>query len=216
MQEEIIIQNLWWKTKSVGGSKLGRLKRTEFSNLLEELEDDKVTCLLGPRRTGKTTMMYDLIDHLLSNGVSEKNILFISFDNPKVRLEMQHDFDSTIWDYSNTIVKEPIDRLSSKVYIFLDEIHKLDDWGNMLKYWQDLGLNIKFIVSGSSSLRILRGSGESLLGRINFHLILPLDFSEFTGIDVQANFRNYDDIKKVHDSIILENRCCSLHWMNIL
>jgi len=49
MYEEIIIQNLWWKTKSVSGSKLGRLKRAEFSNLLEELEDDKITCLLGPR-----------------------------------------------------------------------------------------------------------------------------------------------------------------------
>lgn len=206
MQEEIIIQNLWWKTKSVSESKLGRLKRAEFSNLLEELEDDKVTCLLGPRRTGKTTMMYDLIDHLLSNGVSEKNILFISFDNPKIRLELEHDFDSTMRDYSNTIVKEPIDRLSSKVYIFLDEIHKLDDWGNMLKYWQDLGLNIKFIVSGSSSLRILKGSGESLLGRINFHLILPLDFSEFTGREVSADFRVYDDIKKAHDSLILEKQ----------
>jgi len=206
MHEEIIIQNLWWKTKSVSESKLGRLKRAEFSNLPEELEDNKVTCLLGPRRTGKTTMMYDLIDHLLNNGVSEKNILFISFDNPKIRLELQHDFDSTFRDFSSTIVKEPIDRLSSKVYIFLDEIHKLDDWGNMLKYWQDLGLNIKFIVSGSSSLRILKGSGESLLGRINFHLILPLNFSEFTGIDVQADFRVYNDIKKVHDSLILEKQ----------
>lgn len=206
MYEEIIIQNLWWKTKSVSESKLGRLKRTEFGNLLEELGDNKVTCLLGPRRTGKTTMMYDLIDHLLSNGVSEKNIFFISFDNAKVRLEMQHDFDSTIRDFSNTIVKEPIDRLSGKVYIFLDEIHKLDDWGNMLKYWQDLGLKIKFIVSGSSSLRILKGSGESLLGRINFHLILPLNFSEFTGREVSADFRDYDDVKKVHDSLILDKQ----------
>jgi len=206
MYEEIIIQNLWWKTKSVSESKLGTLKRKEFGNLLEELEENKVTCLLGPRRTGKTTMMYDLIDHLLSNGVSEKNIFFISFDNPKVRLEMQHGFDNTIRDYSNTIVKEPIDRLSSKVYIFLDEIHKLDDWGNMLKYWQDLGLKIKFIVSGSSSLRILKGSGESLLGRINFHLILPLNFSEFTCREVSADFRDYGDVKKVHDSLILDKQ----------
>ncbi|NHI95006.1 MAG: ATP-binding protein [Candidatus Lokiarchaeota archaeon] len=206
MQEEIIIQNLWWKTKSVSESKLGSLKRAEFSKLLEEIEDNKVTCLLGPRRTGKTTMMYDLIDHLLNNGVSEKNIFFISFDNPKIRLVLQHDFDSTIRDFSNTIVREPIDRLSSKVYIVLDEVHKLDDWGNMLKYWQDLGLNIKFIVSGSSSMRILKGSGESLLGRINFHLILPLNFSEFTGIDVRADFRDYNDIKRVHDSLMLEKQ----------
>lgn len=66
-------------------------------------------------------------------------------------------------EYSSLIIREPIDNLSNTAYIFLDEIHKLEDWGNILKYWHDVGLKIKFIVSGSSSLRILKGSGESLL-----------------------------------------------------
>lgn len=206
MLEEIIIQNPWWKIKRVNESKLGKIKRSEFNLLEKELEDKKITCLLGPRRSGKTTLLYDLIEHLLRNGFSEKNILFISFDNPKIRLSLQHNFDETIREFSNTIIKEPIDRLSGNVYIFLDEIHKLDDWGNIIKYWQDLGLRIKFIVSGSSSLRILKGSGESLLGRINFHLILPLKFSEFTGKAVSADFGNYNDIKKAHNELLLEKQ----------
>ncbi len=180
MLEEIIIQNPWWKTKMVSESKLGKIRRSEFNLLKEELEDKKITCLLGPRRFGKTTLMYKLVEHLLRNGISERNILFISFDNPKIRLNLQHNFDESIREFSNTIIREPIDRLSRCAYVFLDEIHKLDDWGNIIKYWQDLGLKIKFIVSGSSSHRILKGSGESLLGRINFHFILPLKFSEFT------------------------------------
>ncbi len=206
MLEEIIIQNPWWKTKRVSESKLGKLRRSEFDSLKEELEEKKITCLLGPRRSGKTTLMYELIGHLLKKGVSERNILFISFDNPKIRLNLEHNFDETIRDFSNTIIREPIDRLSSNAYVFLDEIHKLDDWGNIIKYWQDMGLKIKFIVSGSSSLRILKGSGESLLGRINFHLILPLKFSEFTGRAVSADFGNYNDIKKAHDELLLEKQ----------
>ncbi len=206
MLEEIIIQNAWWKTKRVSESKLGKIKRSEFDLLKDELEGKKIICLLGPRRSGKTTLMYELIEHLLKNGVSERNILFISFDNPKIRLNLQHNFDETIREFSNIIIREPIDRLSSNAYIFLDEIHKLDDWGNIIKYWQDMGLKIKFIVSGSSSLRILKGSGESLLGRINFHLILPLKFSEFTGRAVSADFGNYNDIKKAHDELLLEKQ----------
>lgn len=206
MLEEIIIQNPWWKTKRVSESKLGKIRRSEFDLLKEELEDKKITCLLGPRRSGKTTLIYELVEHLLRNGISERNILFISFDNPRIRLSLQHNFDETIREFSNVMIREPIDRLTGNAYVFLDEIHKLDDWGNIIKYWQDLGLKIKFIVSGSSSLRILKGSGESLLGRINFHLILPLKFSEFTGRAVRADFRNYNEIKKAHDELLLEKQ----------
>jgi predicted AAA+ superfamily ATPase len=206
MLEEIILQNAWWQTKRVSESMLGKIKRSEFELLKEELGSRKITCLLGPRRAGKTTLMYELINHLLKEGTSERNILFISLDNPKVRLSLQRGFDETLREFSNLIVREPVDSLTGNVYIFLDEIHKIEDWGNILKYWQDMGLKIKFIVSGSSSLRILKGSGESLLGRINFHLILPLTFSEFIGRQVRADFLNYEEIKKAHDSLILEKQ----------
>lgn len=206
MLEEILIQNGWWKTKRVSESKLGKIKRSEFELLKQELEVKKITCLLGPRRSGKTTLMYNLIAHLMENGVSEKNILFISFDNPKIRLGLKHDFDEILREFTNTITREPIDALTNTAYIFLDEIHKFEDWGNIIKYWQDLGLKIKFIVSGSSSLRILKGSGESLLGRINFHLILPLKFSEFTGKEIKSDFRNYNELKKVYNELLLEKQ----------
>lgn len=167
MLDEIIIQNAWWKTRQVSKARLGTIRRQEFELLTQKLTSKKITCLLGPRRAGKTTLMYGMIDHLINNGVSEKNILYISFDNPKIRLSLQKEFDEMMMEYSSLIIKEPIDNLSNTMYVFLDEIHKLEDWGNILKYWHDIELKIKFIVSGSSSLRILKGSGESLLGRIH-------------------------------------------------
>ncbi len=206
MLEEIIIQNEWWKTKKVSEAKLGKIRRSEFERLKEELGSKKISCLLGPRRAGKTTLMYELIEYLLKKGTSERNILFISCDNPKIRLSLQRGFDDAIRDFANQIVREPIENLTGYIYIFLDEIHKLEDWGNILKYWHDMGLKIKLIVSGSSSLRILKGSGESLLGRVSFHLVLPLTFSEFTNRKVSANFLDYEEIKKAYDSLILEKQ----------
>lgn len=211
MNKEIIIQNPWWKTKEVPVKRTGKIKRACFNEIEKELGDEKVTCLLGPRRAGKTTIIYKLISCLIKKGVDPKRIIYISLDNSKVRLELTDEFDDVIRDYISTILKERTDNLSSKIYIFLDEIHKLDGWGDKVKHWQDMQLNIKFIVSGSSSVRILKGSGESLLGRINYHTILSLSFSEFSGyslkgdlIDNLNNLMNFKYIKHLHDNLILE------------
>ncbi len=58
----------------------------------------------------------------------------------------------------------------------------------MLKRWYDLGYRIKFIVSGSSNLSILRGTSEALVGRINPQIVLPMKFTEY------IRFREGDSI----------------------
>ena len=54
MPDEIIIQNAWWKTRQVSEARLGTIRRQEFKLLTQELANKKITCLLGPRRAGKT------------------------------------------------------------------------------------------------------------------------------------------------------------------
>ena len=49
----------------------------------------------------------------------------------------------------------------------------------MIKSYYDRGYPIKFFVSGSSSMNILHGSGESLVGRIRIHRLEPFSFREF-------------------------------------
>lgn len=210
MLDEIVLQNHWWKSKSVEPSKLGQIGREDLATLKEDVVGSgKITCLIGPRQSGKTTLLYGLISHLIESGVAPERILFTSLDSPKIRFYLEKDFDLFIRDYANTVVGEPIDDLKSTVYVFLDEVHKLKDWGNAIKYWQDLGLKLKFVVSGSSAIRILKGSGESLLGRINFHTILPLKFSEFSGVKAEGDYRSFTDIaalKKTHDGLLLEKQ----------
>jgi predicted AAA+ superfamily ATPase len=63
------------------------------------------------------------------------------------------------------------------VYVFFDEIQKVSDWQSKIKIYYDLYPNIKFILSGSSSLYLQKT--ESLAGRMFEEYIKPLKFSEF-------------------------------------
>ena len=206
MLEEIILQNPWWKTKTVNKSKLGSIKRNDLEIIKEKIHEKKITCLLGPRRAGKTTLIYETINHLLKNNVQPEEILYISLDSPKIRLILKDKFNDILQQYSETILKKQLDKTKNKIYIFLDEIHKLDDWGNIIKYWQDLDINIKITVSGSSAIRILKGSGESLLGRIHYIIIYPLTFSEFTNKHITFDILNFKEIKKIYRELTLKKQ----------
>jgi len=77
-----------------------------------------------------------------------------------------------------------------RIYIFLDEIQKLKNWQNQIKYYYDNYKNTKFFVSGSSSLFIKKQTQESLAGRTYEFILEPLSFEEF------LIFRNRDDLLK--------------------
>ena len=176
MNEVIFNINPWWKTHQVKKTQLGSIKREPFLSLIKSLtKNNKILCLYGPRRAGKTTLLYEMINFLIKEQkVSTQRILFLTFDSYKLS---SLDFDSIIYDFCQYI-EEPTDNLKDNIYIFCDEIHKLDNWANKIKYWHDNNTKIKFVISGSSTSNILKGSGESLMGRINFQLILPLSFQE--------------------------------------
>ncbi|GAH82346.1 unnamed protein product, partial [marine sediment metagenome] len=66
-----------------------------------------------------------------------------------------------------------------KIYIFLDEIQKLSNFQNQLKVYYDLYPNLKFYISGSTSLFIKKKTQESLAGRISRTILNPLMFPEY-------------------------------------
>ena len=183
MLDNLRIQNPWWRTGKVPEPMLGNIARRDFGKLVEGLDRKEIMALIGPRRSGKTTLLHSVVAHLLKKGASADRILYMSCDNPKIRISVETGFDELFADYVTSVIREPMDSLSSKIYVLLDELYKVRDWGNVIKYWQDLNLPIKFLISGSSTSRILKGSGESLLGRIRFYTILPLVFTEYLGIE---------------------------------
>ncbi len=189
MSEILAFQNPWWKTGRVEPERSGDFKRELFEKLTEGLKNNKVTSIIGPRRTGKTILIHQLIQNLLDKQVDPERIIYLQLDNPPI---LHENLISELMDFTANLITEPLDELKMPVYIFLDEVHKLERWSEQVKHWQDLNLKIKFIVSGSSAFRILKGSGESLLGRIDHNILLPLSFREFLRVKYDLDVKPLD------------------------
>ncbi len=169
--ERLIRFNEWWATKKVKSSLLKEYKRPLFFTVQNYIGKRQILLITGLRRVGKTTLMYQLIQGLLEKGVKAEKIIYFSFDEEIV------DFDGLIKTYEEKVLLKKIQ--DEKIYIFLDEIQKCDNWQNKIKIVYDLYPNIKFIISGSASVQISRKAKESLAGRIFDFLLEPLTFKEF-------------------------------------
>jgi len=148
-------------------------KRSLFNDIVKEIESKQIISLIGLRRTGKTTILKQLIDYLIkSKKVKREYILFYSFDEEQSKIE------NIVTEYETKLGKDILE-IKDRIYIFLDEIQKLKNWQNQVKYYYDNYQNIKFFVSGSSSLFIKKHTQESLAGRIYEFILNPLSFEEF-------------------------------------
>ena len=80
--------NPWWQTGAIQKEFNKPIKRFAYYEAVKTLSHQvrRSVILCGARRTGKTTIMYQSINKLLETGVAPKNILFISFDHPLLKL----------------------------------------------------------------------------------------------------------------------------------
>ncbi len=147
-------------------------KRELYHLIVPRMKERQIISIIGLRRTGKTTLLKQLIDRLIADGVRREHVLFYSFD------EEQPSLREVLQEYEARMGKELI-AMRECVYVFLDEVQKLQGWQNQAKYFYDHVPSVKFVISGSSSLFIRQQSQESLAGRIYELRLHPLSFREF-------------------------------------
>ena len=162
--------NHWWISGKVDAELALPFKRDIYLEIERHLDKRFILALVGLRRVGKTTAMYQLIQKLINSKIDKINILFFSFDEVSVRLG---DVLETYKEIHNKDFRE------EKVYIFLDEIQKCFGWENELKKYYDLYPKLKIIISGSESLFIRKKTKETLAGRIFEFTLTPFTFREY-------------------------------------
>jgi len=179
---EINKQNKHWEVKN--SFKAQKYKRKLFFELLKYLKEEQILSIIGLRRTGKTTLLKQIIQHLIEkHKISPKQILFISFDEALVTSKLP------LTEYFDIFLDKTEE--SKLRYIFLDEIQYIDKWQHILKRYYDTRPNIKFFVSGSSSLFIQKKTTESLAGRIYEFKLNHLSFEEYMEISkIDGNLVN--------------------------
>ncbi len=180
IKSSLIITNPWWNQQKINEQFLLGRKRNEFNNIIEKIENKRILSIIGPRRVGKSTLIYQTINYLLEEQkIQNKRILLFSGDDPSLFFNENDKLSDVLDVYFNEILEENISKLTSKVYIFIDEIHFIKNWQNYLKTYFDRKYNIKFIITGSSSMHLFKDANESLLGRIENIYVLPLTFNQF-------------------------------------
>lgn len=191
IRRALVDSNPWWQ----GERKEGLKRRFLESEIESYIDKRQIISITGLRRCGKTSLFYRTINKLLDDYDSEQ-ILYYSFDgfeNVEIR--------DILSEYEEI---QKRDFKKNKLFIFLDEVQKLEKWQDKIKRIYDSFENLKIFVSGSESL-FFRKSKESLAGRIfEFHLN-PLSFKEFLGfrgIDYEKPKLNKSRIQLAFDDYL--------------
>ena len=140
---------------------------------------NRLTGLIGPRGTGKTTLLLQFIKEQIDN---KDECIYASIDNIWFTGNLLYDFVNELYD--NYGVR----------YFFFDEIHKYPDWNQELKNLYDSFPDIKIVFSGSSSMDLVKG-GYDLSRRGVLYYLGGMSFREY------LLFNNIADI----DPVSLEN-----------
>lgn len=180
------VQNPWWSGRPVPPSRVQVFKRRDFFKLRERLSDEKIVAITGARRVGKTTLMYQLIEDLLTK-VGPKRIFYLSMDDPYLNAS-EETLIKILDVYGNDVLSEPLNELREQVYFFFDEVQYLGNWAFIVKRWFDLRARIKFIISGSSSLQLTGKASDALVGRLASQVVLPVKFLEVLRFKTSVEF----------------------------
>lgn len=146
--------------------------RSLFPHIQAHLADEEITILIGPRQVGKTTLITSLKDGLIARGVSPSDVYYFNLDvvTDKVLFQKQPDLIQFI---KNRVSGR------NKLYLFIDEVQRIENTGLFFKGIYDLHLPVKLILTGSSSLEIRSKTTEHLTGRKRLFTLYPLNFSEY-------------------------------------
>ena len=170
------IDNPWWtegRIPSYYQEMSPRLYLDIFYPLVRDVSIQRALILMGPRRVGKTVMLYHSIQRLIDEGVSPQNIIYVSVETPI--------YNNILLEQLFSLAKQILDKEDSQeeFYVFFDEIQYLKDWEINLKSLVDTYHNVKFVASGSAAAALKKSSNESGAGRFTDFNLPPLLFFEY-------------------------------------
>lgn len=132
-----------------------------------------IVSLIGSRRSGKTWLLYDLMNTLLYNGLEKEKILFLNFEDERLVFDTGS-LDLIIQSYGELFPEIEFE----DVYIFFDEIQNVPGWQKFIRRVYDTKTRNIFI-TGSNSKYLSTEIATELRGRTISYRVFPLSFSEY-------------------------------------
>ena len=162
-------------------------KRKIFTNILKEISSREIILIIGSRQVGKST----ILEEIYNNYITWKKSIFINadFDDSVLNLNSSKDL------LSNLFLKWYKSDQKDTFYVFIDEFQKIKNIGTIIKWLYDTHKNIKFFLSGSSSILINKVFWDSMLGRKKTFFLDKLSFDEF------LEFKEKKDLLEIYNNI---------------
>lgn len=163
-------------------SKNPYVRKTYLSKIGNLIGKDLVKVITGMRRTGKSTIMDQIVSGLVAEGIPESDML--KYDMESRRAPRFRDGDELYDDVASWASGK------GHTYIFLDEIQNLSGWQTCIRaLLTDLDADI--FITGSSSKMLSGELATHLAGRYVEITVLPFAFSEVADYYATAG----DDIR---------------------
>ena len=145
---------------------IGRIKLQSRNVCFEENAN---YVLVGIRRAGKSYMLYQHIQHLVANGHSIEEMLFINFEDERISDIRKENLYLILEAYRELFAFQPI--------IFLDEIQNVEGWEHFARRLADEKYRV--FITGSNAHMLSREISSTLGGRYLTKEIRPFSFSEY-------------------------------------
>ncbi len=132
-----------------------------------------IISIIGARRSGKTYLLYQVIEKLLKSGIEKKKIFFLNFEDERLILN-ETNLDLIIQSYQELYPDTPLD----EVYLFFDEIQNVQGWEKFIRRVYDTKTKHIFL-TGSNSKLLSSEIATELRGRTLTFTVYPLSFKEY-------------------------------------
>ena len=144
-------------------------RRVYLNKLIAFQDTEPVKIITGIRRCGKSSLLKLMIKHLLEQGKTHEQIIFMNFES------MQFSNMSVRELYEYVKARLPKDK---KAYLFFDEIQRIEQWQDAINSFRvDFACDI--YVTGSNAYLLSGEYATYLAGRSVEIKMLPLSFAEF-------------------------------------
>lgn len=156
----------------------------------------KIVSLLGPRRAGKTYVLFDLVSRLRKK-IPAHRLVYINFEDDRLFPLRLEDLDALLRGYYEMYPGNKDER----VWFFLDEVQEVEQWEKFVRRLADQE-NCRIYITGSSSKLLSKELATGLRGRTLPFEVFPLNFPEFLRFNgVEA------------DSYSSRGQALLLHWL---
>ncbi len=178
------------------------IQRKEFLERLSSFKDKQlIKVITGIRRCGKSTLLRQWQKILLEDGVEEKQIVFINFEDYEFKSLRNND------EFYKFVTAKILPK--KRMYLFFDEIQRVEHFEEVVNsFFMNPLLDI--YITGSNS-KILSGELATYLsGRYVEIQMQPLSFKEFVealglGQNLQLAYRKYQEISSFPYALSLDS-----------